>query len=81
MVAGAALLRRVSRMIRVDFKPFTDTGSIVTAATLEDGKRAVGFRYPEAAFALSWRSHYLPNPGWRRSHAGRMENRRRTGGR
>jgi hypothetical protein len=54
-------------MIRVDFRPFVDTGPIAVVATLEEAKRGVGFRYPSAAFALSWRSHYLPNPGWRRA--------------
>jgi len=54
-------------MIRVDFMPFADTGSIASVATLEEAKRGVGFRYPNAAFALSWRSHHLANPGWRRA--------------
>ncbi len=54
-------------MIRVDFMPFADTGSIASVATLEEAKKAVGFRYPNAAFALSWCSHYLPNPGWHRA--------------
>jgi hypothetical protein len=54
-------------MIRVDFMPFVDTGSIAFVGTLEEAKRGVEFRYPNAAFALSWRSHYLPNPGWRRA--------------
>src|SRR5208337_792453 len=54
-------------MIRVDFMPFADTGSIASVATLEEAKKAVGFRYPNAAFALSWCSHYLPNPDWHRA--------------
>jgi hypothetical protein len=60
-------LRRVSRVICVDFTLLADTGSIVSVVTLEKAKEAVGFRYPNAAFALSWRSDYLANPGWRRA--------------
>ena len=52
-------------MIRIDFMPFVDIGTIASVAGLAEAKRGVRFRYPDAAFALSWRSHYLPNPGWR----------------
>ena len=54
-------------MIRVDFMPFVDIGTIASVATLEEAKRGVRFRYPNAGFALSWRSDYLPNPGWLRA--------------
>ena len=54
-------------MICVNFMPFADTGSIASVATLEEAKKGVRFRYRNAAFALSWRSHDRANPGWRRA--------------